>query len=173
LAVGSLSGLAANSYVIDVASGSQLTQPGMVLQVVNATKTDTFSTTSGTVVDVTGMSATITPSSASNKVLVMLSFRYGASASGANFARLDRSGTTISLGLGSNPLSNVYDAHGNKTTGFGDYSVTILDTPASTSSLTYKLQVSTTAGTLHINNRNDGDAGSRLTSSITLMEVAG
>jgi hypothetical protein len=43
---------------------------GKVLQVVSTTKTDTFTTTSTSFTDITGMSVSITPSSASNKILV-------------------------------------------------------------------------------------------------------
>ena len=39
---------------------------GKVLQVVTVAKTDTFSTSSNTFVDITGLSASITPSNASN-----------------------------------------------------------------------------------------------------------
>ena len=46
---------------------------GKVLQVVSTVKTDTFTTSSGTFTDLTGMSVSITPSSASNKVLILLS----------------------------------------------------------------------------------------------------
>ncbi len=60
LAVGSLAGLAANSYVIDVASGSQLTQPGMIVDVKSAifTGTQTASVASGADVAVTDLSIT-------------------------------------------------------------------------------------------------------------------
>ena len=43
---------------------------GSILQVAQATKTDTFTTTSTSFTDITGMTVNITPSSASNKVLV-------------------------------------------------------------------------------------------------------
>lgn len=43
---------------------------GSVLQVLQAVKTDTFSTTSGTFVQVPDLTVTITPSSASNKILI-------------------------------------------------------------------------------------------------------
>ena len=53
LSLGTLSGLAANSYVVDVASGSSLDlsagavlPAGSILQVVSTTKTDTFSSSS-------------------------------------------------------------------------------------------------------------------------------
>ena len=43
------------------------------VQVIQTIKTDTFSTTSGSLTDITGMSVTITPTSASNKILVQYS----------------------------------------------------------------------------------------------------
>jgi hypothetical protein len=43
---------------------------GKVLQVVQTTKTDTFTTTSTSFTDVTGLSVSITPSSASSKILI-------------------------------------------------------------------------------------------------------
>lgn len=50
---------------------------GSVLQVVSTAKTDTFSTTSasGTFADITGLSVSITPSSASNKILILAEVR--------------------------------------------------------------------------------------------------
>lgn len=45
---------------------------GSALQVVQITKTDTFSTSSTTMTDITGLSVSITPSSASNKILVFM-----------------------------------------------------------------------------------------------------
>ena len=54
--------------------GSQLTglpAGGKILQVLSVQKTDVFSTTSASLVDVTGLTLTITPSSASSKILFM------------------------------------------------------------------------------------------------------
>ena len=45
---------------------------GGIIQVVQSVKTDTFSTSSSSFTDITGLSATITPSSNSNKILVIL-----------------------------------------------------------------------------------------------------
>ena len=71
---------------------------GHVLQVVSTTKTDFFSTTSTTYVDVTGLSATITPSSTSSKILVSVT---GASSGSADnsfgYAVLLRDSTQILL----------------------------------------------------------------------------
>ena len=44
---------------------------GCILQTVSTTKTDTFTSSSSSLVDITGMSVTITPKYATSKVLVM------------------------------------------------------------------------------------------------------
>ena len=173
LSVGSLSGLAANSYVIDVASGSQLTQPGMILQVVSVTKTDTFGTTSSTLVDVTGLSATITPSSTGSKILILVQ-TYGANtAEGLDDFALLRDSTLINNADGYSYYhrsSFGVDATERKL----NYAVpvTFLDSPATTSATTYKIQVKTSAGTLLINRTATGSSYATV-SSITLLEVAG
>jgi hypothetical protein len=148
---------------------------GSVLQVVTVNKTDTFSTTSNSFVTVTGMEASITPSSSSNKVLVMLNFRYGGDDSSDYAARIIRGdGTIISLGDPQNGLSNVYKAHGETIQGFGDYGVTILDEPSTTSTESYTLQVRVAIShTMYVNNRNDGRGNTSSKSSITVMEIAG
>ena len=43
---------------------------GNILQVVSTTKTDTFSTTSTSYVDITGLSVSITPTSTSSKIFI-------------------------------------------------------------------------------------------------------
>ena len=50
-----------------VLGASETITAGKVLQVLSSTKTDTFTTTSGTKVDITGLSVAITPSSSLNK----------------------------------------------------------------------------------------------------------
>jgi len=185
LAVGSLAGLAANSYVIDVASGSQLTQPGMVLQVVSATKTDTFSASvasAGFTSDITGLSASITPSSTSSKILVTVNcFASRSDGFSINYGRVLRDGTPIGVGDSSGsrtPLSFGSNfSSSDRTVAIG--STTVLDSPASTSSLSYTVQLHNIDGatkTLYLN-RTQGDTDDakwgRFASTITLMEVAG
>ena len=97
--------LGASGDTIDVPSGATLDvtgatvsglSAGKVLQVVNATKSDTASTNSGTAV-ATGLSASITPSSTSNKVLVMVSFSYSSGADVNASFQLYRDSTAIHL----------------------------------------------------------------------------
>ena len=73
---------------------------GKVLQVVQTTKTDRFTTSSSSLVDITGFSVNITPSSSSNKILVM--FTLGALQNSGNnqraFASLLRGSTELIKG---------------------------------------------------------------------------
>ena len=149
---------------------------GSLLQVVSTAKTDTFSTTSTSYTDITGLSVSITPSSTSSKVFVVFETRIGAS-SDAFFVQVLRDTTAIYRG----------DAAGSRTraTAGGNYlnqyisgtsTGMYLDSPSSTSALTYKLQMKVSAGTGYVNrgaNDTDNAAFDRTASSITVMEIAG
>jgi len=159
---------------------------GKVLQVVQTYKTDVFSTTSESLVDITGMSATITPSSTSNKILVLLNLCVGSSS--------DSSRTMIQLMRGITNIGIGDDGGGSRTRSISTefqpqpYNTaaaknstdirqhTFLDSPASTSALTYKVQIEGTAQTVYINRTGEyanADVVSIGTSSLTLMEIAG
>jgi hypothetical protein len=187
LAVGSLSGLAANSYVIDVASGSQLTQPGMVLQVVSTTKTDTFSAAISTKTfssNITGLEATITPSSTSSKIFVSYVVT-GARTVEVDLMhiRLVRDGSAISVGDAAGSRTRVsggiYSGAAASTVSSGQISGSFLDSPSSTTALTYGLQLFNNGGgtnTVFVNRTDDdsdADSQIRSVSTITVMEIAG
>jgi hypothetical protein len=153
---------------------------GSVLQVVSTTKTDTFTTASGSYVDVTGLSVSITPTSATSKILVLFQIN-GSQDVGAGRASLKllRGSTVINAG----------DVAGSRTPALGGFSSVdqsipsapvsgnFLDSPATTSSTTYKIQLAMAAGsgTAYIN-RTDQDADNadqiRMASTITVMEIA-
>jgi hypothetical protein len=148
---------------------------GKILQVVSTAKTDTFSTSSTSYTDITGLSVAITPSATSSKILVLVDVKVTAGNDNVNVALL-RGATQIYLGdtagsrtramFGSN-LVNVYQV----AQGGGIY----LDSPATTSATTYKLQMSVSAGTGYVNrNSTDTDASPypRTASSITVLEVS-
>jgi len=151
---------------------------GKILQVISASKNDTFTTTSTSFVDVTGLTADITPASSSNKVLVtVLLGRLTTAAGSGAIAQLDRGGSSV-YDLASGGSSDGFAAGGGggmtnndrkNDNGFIQY----LDTPSSSSSLTYKIRVKTTgSGTAYINQWGlNSDQG--CVSSITLMEIAG
>jgi hypothetical protein len=179
LSVGSLSGLAANSYVIDVASGSQLTQPGMVLQVVSTTKTDTYSASVATGAvspDVTGMTVSITPTSASSKLLVMYHASVGSSTNLHNVV-LYRDGSLSDFvgDAASGKRQSTSEIRAADTSGASSQGVMFLDDAVSTSSTTYSIRLGHDAGTTQTMylNRSGTDNLARTASSITVMEIAG
>ena len=149
---------------------------GVVLQVVQTVKTDTFSTASTSYTDVTGVSVSITPSSTSSKVLVML--EANSSTTGGNNAmfRLKRDSTTLSVGDAADSRSQAaYQQRINDTNAALNGSITLLDSPSTTSSTTYKLQTKVQGGTVDINRtaaNTDGAGYARTMSTITAMEIA-
>ena len=155
---------------------------GKVLQVKQTVKTDFFSTTSTSMVDITGFSVSITPSSTSSKVLVMVDIGI-MSCSNANgtFINLLRDSTnlTSSSGGGAADTKDAWNAAGGG--GMSDNarkyqaspSIKFLDSPSSTSSLIYKCQLSTNGVATSYINRwglNSDHAG---VSTITVMEISG
>jgi hypothetical protein len=154
---------------------------GSVLQVVSTTKTDTFSSsTTGSWLDITGLSVSITPTSATSKIFIIAFITgMGTTSSTRLQYRLARDSTGISVGDASGSRLQV---SGNELyevdpDAFLGSMAVFLDSPASTSSITYKPQIrnGNGAGTLYIN-RNQNDSNNtyvpRGTSSITVMEIA-
>lgn len=184
-AIPATAGAVTDSYILSMA-GSKLTgtqvipkatlPTGSVLQVVSTTKTDTFSSSSTSLVDITGLSVTITPTSATSKILVTYHVMGGQSASSSQyvFIQLVRGSTAISVGTSGsafNATGQVY-AGNSADIVFRD-SQTFLDSPATTSATTYKLQGSSwnSGITWYINRRGTNDSFV-LSSSITVMEIA-
>jgi hypothetical protein len=154
---------------------------GTVLQVVSATKTDTFST-ANTSYTATGLSAAITPSSTSSKILVIISAQIGITTNGYGSLQLFRSGSVISGSTGDAAGSRLRSSSGNtfysnSTVSLNSMTIMYLDTPSSISSLTYELYIrrGSESTTLYLN-RSGGEADNenhaRGASTITLMEIA-
>ena len=187
LAVGSLSGLAANSYVIDIASGSQLTQPGMVLQVVSTAKTDTYSESiaAGAISTniVTGLTASITPSSASSKILIRVIGHFGHSvADGFGGYLIRRDSTAIGVGDTDGSRSSLTAFGGAYNNDLGDMAnlaSEFLDSPGTTSEIVYGISLHnryTDTQTSYVNREagtTDASRFGRPISTITVMEIAG
>jgi len=147
---------------------------GKILQVVSTTKTDTFSSsvTAGNYVDVTGLSVSITPSSSSNKVLVFFSIgACGTSATSDILIRLVRGSTAIAVGNSATYTSTVAIRTLN-TEISSTPAMLFLDSPATTSSTTYKITASATGSTTLVVNRRQSDTTFNGVSTITVMEVA-
>jgi len=144
---------------------------GQVIQVVSTTKTDTFGSTSDSFTDVTGLSVSITPSSSSNKILIISNFYTSVSGtSRVVLYNLVRNSTNILQ-----PSSSGQSA-GNFTGASNDLqsiSMNFLDSPSSTSSVTYKIQGkgNATDFTWYVGRRSGNDWFTP--STITALEIKG
>ena len=150
---------------------------GSIVQVLQTQKTDTFTSSNSTWVDITGLSQSITMTSASNKVLVQVNLSILNGTTTGSISALKRDSTFIGLaasgygnrqnGLGAelyNPRSDV-----TRTTSYS-----VLDTPG-TGTHTYQVVVDPNSYTVYVNRtESDGDSDdySRGTSDIILMEIA-
>ena len=161
-------------------TGKTVTLPagtgGKVLQVVSTTKTNTFSTSSTSYTDVTGLSASITPSSTSSKILVIVNV-LGSQDVNVNrlFMKLLRDSTSICIGDSSGSRDRVsFGSSSYESVFMTTWSQNYLDSPSTTSATTYKIQMRVSASTGYINRADDDTDSSihqRGASTITLMEV--
>jgi hypothetical protein len=141
---------------------------GSVIQVVQGSFATQVSTSSSTYSD-TGITASITPSSASNKILVFSSV-LGCLKQLSNTKiglRLVRGATTVDTFSTETGRSTDYGA--TAQVDVGTISSVNLDSPASTSALTYKIQFASGANTSNIQINNV--SGTTIGSTITLMEI--
>lgn len=170
---------------ITIPSGVTLTNNGSasgfgkVLQVVSATKTDTASTTSTSYVT-TGLEVSITPSSTSSKVLIIANPVLGGSSVAGLASQLWRDSSVI---LQADAASNRSRASSGWLYVYAHYQgttvpIVYLDSPSSTSSLTYKVMYKSSNGSYTVFvNRSEVDADNANygvgASTITAMEIAG
>jgi len=159
-------------------AGTKLSGAGKVLQVVSTHKNDDFTSASGSFVDVTGLSVSITPSSASSKIYVTFSITLGTiTGSVGCHSRLMRGSTEIAPAR----TDANYESSWH-TFSFNDNNITtqksfqFLDSPSTTSATTYKLQVKPQSGTVTVNRSGSDNASQtyshKSSSSITVMEIA-
>ena len=151
---------------------------GKVLQLVSTTKTDVWTAATGWN-DITGMSIAITPAADSSTILLLVHANICNVTSVTNgcMVRLVRDSTSIAVGTGtlSNRIAASFEYNGNGTSRTSTSGAIVhLDSPATTSATTYKLQGYTPSGTFglnRINPDNDDAYTSRTASSITAIEI--
>ena len=135
----------------------------------------TFNTTSTSKVDITGMSVSITPKFNTSKILISSHLTYG----GNNFnfyCDLLRDSTVLGApSSGNNACTIALCGITNTTYQMQNASLLFLDSPATTSATTYKLQIAVQSGGEFYLNRSkrDGSNDATCSSSITVMEVSG
>jgi hypothetical protein len=162
---------------VPAASGATL-GAGSILQVVSTTKTNTFVSSSGTEVDVTDLTITITPRNASSKFLVLGKIPLSQTAINGAFIYLKRDGTDIAVGDTDGSRTSAYDmSTGGVAYSVNTVSINSLDSPATASAVTYKIMGKAQASGSFTVNRTGADANNssygRLVSTLTVMEVAG
>ena len=169
-------------------SGGSLTgiSTGKILQVVEAVKTDTATTSTTVYGAISGLQPQITPSSSSNKVMIFINLKWGFSNENNDvtfklFRSIGGTETEIFAGAanGSNEVGfyGAQDALGKGIHIMMPISSQYLDSPSTTSQITYliKWQIKRSGSYNYINRPGLTDSSSdyhRASSSVTLMEVA-
>jgi hypothetical protein len=147
----------------------RINRAGNILQVVNATYSTETTSSSSTFAD-TGLTATITPTSASSKILVLIN-----QAGCGKSSQTQAQGFALRLLRGSTPIASLEALAGYTNTTvfnyFGASSMCYLDSPATIAATTYKTQFAATANAalVYVQLANGGNLA---TSTITLIEVA-
>jgi hypothetical protein len=170
-----------DSDIVQYYSGSAWATVGpatsKIAQVVSTTLTTTFSRASATYGDITGLTVSITPTSATSTIFVVANLSVGTdTATGHFFGRLARGGTGIAVATS---VSNRVATSQQTTSVAADqttpWSMSFLDSPASTSALTYSVQCLSAGGATIYVNRSVDDTNSgnyaRAVSTITVFEV--
>ena len=156
---------------------------GKILQVKQAVKTDTASSNTATFADLSGLSVSITPASSSNKILVSCNIHVSGRQDSFQAFKAFRDSTALGLGTGgsSNQTNASFGTQvintGSAQYGLRTANFEFLDSPSSTSALTYKIQWASVyqSYTSYINRPyivNDQTFNIYASSSITIMEVA-
>jgi len=158
---------------------------GTIIQVQQVVKTDTWSTTGWAAADITGLSLSITPKSSSSKILCRYNLR-ASSNYWTTYVNLIRESTALFQGTvvgnrqGVHTSVEVSEVTDSNTHGFmHDHSVTFLDSPQTTSTITYKLEGwgRGSSSIMYVNrsvpDRDTQEYDLRRASNLILMEVAG
>ena len=144
---------------------------GTVLQVVQGVTETEVSSTSSSYAD-TNLTASITPSSTSSKILILVSQQMTCRGNSDSFSYCSlsvvRNSTTVAQ-FGTAGASRAYSS-GGTTAVAAMMSLSHLDSPATTSSVTYKTQFASMVGVQSYVNNSNGTPNGR--SVITLMEIA-
>jgi hypothetical protein len=153
---------------------------GKIIQVVQGVLNTRASTTSATFAD-TGLTVSITPTVSTSKILVMVTIGDAGAATSAGTLGLNlvRGSTNIAQGTasGSSTVTTFgVGSFGDQNASWGSQSITYLDSPATTSATTYKVQFASTYNsiscTINGSNNNAGSYNLSTYSTITVMEIA-
>ena len=150
--------------IAGIASPSTVAIPGHVIQVVEDTQGSVTNTTSTSYVDTT-LEVSITPSSTSSKILIVVATTV-TNTSTSTATRLSIFRDSTNIGAGGQDASFVYQNNGASGYSWVGAPLQVLDSPSSTSAITYSVKIKVSGGTGYVN-WDDARA------SITAMEIAG
>ena len=151
---------------------------GGIIQVVSTFKNDTFTTTSNSWTDITGLSVTISPSTTSSKILVSFSIDYSSTSNNSCRVSIFNGSTNLLGSDVSNRLRGFQCYTWSDTNTSEQANFQLLDSPtySSGASITYQVKIAIQAGTGCINrsgsDNDDANYGYRSASSITAMQIA-
>ena len=164
---------------IQAVTGSVVSIPGHVLQVKQVQFLGNYNFNDASYQDITDLTLSITPSSASNKILAKCVLNASANANQRFGVRIVRDGSMIftPTSIGSRTAAHVFGSGLGSNIPNQPSVIELLDAPSSTSSLTYKVQAHCEASsTLYINSTetwSDDFTKFGAVSTLTLMEIAG
>ena len=148
------------------------------VQVITTTLTtvQNFSFSSNTYGNVTGFSVSITPTNSANKILVMYSTYCSNSVNAANygnFLQVTRNGTAVGVGTSASMFAAGSGGYSVTNRYGSNYSQVFIDSPATTSTLTYQVQAAFESGGGSVGGSyGTGTAYVTVPSTITVMEIA-
>lgn len=143
-----------------------------ILQVQSVTKLDTFSTTSTSMVDITGLSVSITPTASTSTFLVFMNVMnsHSSGSNAMNSFNLVRNSTAIAQPSSGTDIATtqsnvVASSYLTNAVGF------TVDSPATGSAITYKVQMRVTNTTTGFVNRRGDNSAITAVSSLYVMEI--
>lgn len=156
--------------IVGATTSDEIHIPGHVIQVVQDVRTTMYTQTApGSLTYDTVQSVTITPISNTSKILLRVIYGWGDNnaAGGGMVARLQRGTTTISE-------QNVFWASSTNGTGphYNTAAHEFLDSPATTSAITYNFQVGSQSGTDTIYYNAEFSGHLNMIATFTAMEIA-
>lgn len=161
--------------------GGKIVSPGSVLQVVSATKTDVFTSSSVAYVGIPGLSVSLTPKATTSRVLVTVHLN-GAASNVAVGIVVRRNGTDIVVGdlvagITNRVMINAYNG-GDDANSQTVKSMSFFDSPNSTAELTYQVFVGMIQGVgVFVLNENTSQVRNQTyscigVSTLNAMEIA-
>jgi len=154
---------------------SSIFPTGSVIQTVQGGRTDRFISTSGSTFVDCGVSVSITPTSTSSNILITVQGTLSNESLGGESCRvkLFRESTEIGSGTGATSKNDFALALPTNVYNMYAFSNSFLDSPSTTSEITYKIQVASgSSNDVVIGGRGDS-TNSAVPTRITVQEIAG